>query len=230
MKIKISIISLLIVILSCSKDKNCQSLEDFGEFNLLPSSVELFQTLQNSKTAVFKDTLGNEFKLNISRHEDYYVWDQQCDIDDNQILDNKDPIVFQASLQKITIRYILDTTFSIDIKLYVWMPINYHTNSKEELITTFADALVIHTRDPTLSISLIGFVNLRSTTYAMSSDLVRQFDNLIIGNRQFQDVYWDDQSKINGINNNITYFNKEFGLVGITNTAKGIYWYLDRIE
>lgn len=230
MKIKISIILLIIIILSCSKDKNCRSLEDFGEFNLLPSSAELIQKLQNSKAAVFKDSLGNEFKLNITRHEDYYIWDQQCDIDENLILDNQDPIVFQASLQKITIQYILDTTFSIDIKLYVWMPVNYLTNSKEELINTFADALIIYARDPTLSISLNGFINIRSTTYAMSSDLVRKYDNLIIGNRQFHDVYWDDPNQIMGISSYITYFNKEFGLVGITNSAKGIYWYLDRIE
>ncbi|MGB4850085.1 MAG: hypothetical protein WBP41_19320 [Saprospiraceae bacterium] len=230
MKIRISIIFLLIATLSCSKEKDCPSFEDFGEFNLLPSSFELFQTLQNNKTAVFKDTLGTEFKFTITRSEDYYNWHQKCDIDDNQIINSKDPIVYQASLQTITVLYTLDTVFSIDIDLYVWMPNAYYTASKEELISTFADALSIHMRDPTLNATLSGFVNLRSMSDTIPSYLVRQIASIKIGNQQFKDVYWDDQFKIEGISDYITYFNKEFGLVGITNSANGRYWYLDRIE
>ncbi|MGB4847101.1 MAG: hypothetical protein WBP41_04235 [Saprospiraceae bacterium] len=230
MKIRTYIILLALSTLACSKGKDCPPFEDFGEFNLLPSSFELFNTLQNNKTAVFKDTLDNEFRFTITRSEHYYDWHQKCDIDDNQIINSQDPIVFQASLQTINVLYTLDTMFSIDLDLFAWIPNAFYTTTKQDFIQNLADGLSIHMRDPSINATLSGFVNIRSISDTIPSYLVRKFDNIQIGIRQFQDVYWDDQFKIKGISDYITYFNKEFGLVGITNSANGTYWYLDRLE
>jgi hypothetical protein len=216
--------------MGCTNEINCPDYEDWGEFSLKENSKLLLENLESGKTAVFIDSVGNTFEYTISRIELFYEEWNNCDQDDNGLIESGEPLVFNSRLQSISISYRCPEFYTIHLSLSVGQYPNFDPLTKENFESNIFDRLLIGIDAYYNQISMNWIVDKRTGSDPPPYYNVNHSEELLLGSKSFVNVYWDDKHLINGINKYIIYFNGDYGIIGIRNSENGHLLHFDHFK
>jgi hypothetical protein len=224
--IPFSLLCCLCCLFGCEKEDNCEDEVQLGNFTLSAEAKAFNPFKATQKKVIFKDDMGNEHPFELSGTE--LVTGVELSIDGPCPQDSSKTAVYFSTLELYQIAFIGTTLPDLDFLVRlndVPEPNNFGVSGEELIILAVSSDLP--DGEETCLYHRINQSDANGKPLP-HTDNTFLFDHLTLLGKPFSQVLSNTQNEY--LPRFDVKYNSEFGIVGFTDTQKGIEYVFDRVE